>query len=329
MLSQILGLHGMRTRDGGLLTKPAGRGPRVGPARSSFVVFEPPPGATSTAAVAINEKGQVAVGTEAAVFLWERGTYAELGRGYPVAVNNHGMILGTTAQGVTIFQKGQRPRALGFNLIPTGFNDAGDVAGYVGAGCVGCASHALSWHDGVLSTLDHASGRSGHLGARALGLNNRGEIVGTSEGNTFPGRTHALSWSDGRLSDLGCYGGEHAAARGINDRGQIILTSYSSGTGLTRAFLVDGDQAIALGSPTRAGGVHAEALNNHGDVIGDSNGAPFLWRKGEMTDIRPLIPPQVALTVIAATDINDWGAIVGYGYDLNGNSRGFLLEPGD
>jgi probable HAF family extracellular repeat protein len=329
MFNQILGLYGLKMRDGAGLERGAAGGVRRNRPRSSVVVFEPPAGLTSTTAVGINNKGQVAIGSDAGVLLWERGAYTHLGPGYPTAINGEGWILGTTPRGVAIFRKGHRSQPLSINLIPTGFNDCGEVSGYVGPGCSGCGSHALYWHAGQLTTLAPSSGPADHLGARALGLNNRGQVVGTSESDTSQGRTHALIWRDGRVSDLGCFGGDHAAARGINDRGQIIVTSYSVATCMARTFLVDGGRVIELGSPSRWGGEHAEALNNHGDVVGDANGSPFLWRKGVMTDIRTLIPAHVALTVVAATGINDSGAIVGYGFDINGGSRGFLLKAGD
>jgi probable HAF family extracellular repeat protein len=292
------------------------------------VVFEPPHWGTSTVAVDINDNGQVAIGSETGVLLWERGTYWSVGAGSPTAINAEGQILGINGQGVTIFRKGQPPRSLGFVAIPTGINDRGDVTSYVRPGCRGCPSHALHWHDGILTTLDPSPGSPGQLGARALGLNNAGEVVGTSGGDPSTGQAVALVWRDGRPVDLGRFGGDRAEASGINDRGQILVTSRSEATGLATTLLIDGDRAQTLGTPSGWGGDHAAALNNVGDVIGTSNGSPFLWRRGVMIDIRPLIPPTSGLTVIAVTGINNSGTIVGHGYDINGNSRGFLLELG-
>jgi uncharacterized membrane protein len=328
MFQQLLGLYGIRIREGAALSSPAGGDKDRDRSRPSFVVFEPPHWGTSTIAVAINARGQVAIGSESGVLLWERGTYWGVGAGTPTAINDKGEILGLNSQGVTIFRRGEAPRPLGFVAIPTAINDRGDVTGYVRSGCRGCPFHALHWHDGVLTTLDPSPGAPGQLGARALGLNNAGEVVGASGGDPTSGHAAALVWRAGRPVELGRFGGDRAEARCINDRGQILVTARSEATGLTTTLLIDGDRAITLGAPSGWGGDHAESLNNVGDVIGSSNGAPFLWRRGMMTDIRPLIPPTSGLTVIAVTGINDSGTIVGHGYDINGNSRGFLLEIG-
>jgi uncharacterized membrane protein len=325
MFQQFLGVHGIKTSEGAGLSSPAARPTDKVRSRPSFVVFEPPHGATSTIAVDVNNKGQVAIGCESGVLLWERGTYWGVGMGRPTAINDKGEILGTGAQGVSIFRRGQPPQSLGFVAIPTGFNDRGDVIGHVACGC---RSHALYWHDGILHTLDSSTESVRHPGARALGLNNAGHVVGTSGGDTSSGPSVALVWIARRPFDLGSFGGDRAEARGINDRGHVLVTSHSEATGLTTTLLVEGDRAIALAAPTGWGGDHAEALNNVGDVIGTSNGSPFFWRGGVMTAIRPLIPPNAGLTLVAVAGINDAGTIVGHGYDINGNSRGFLLELG-
>src|SRR4051812_19911747 len=177
MLHQILGQYGMTRGAPG--RRGATNGGRRGPSRSSLVVFEPPAGFTSTTAVGINNSGQVAVGCDDGVLLWERGTYTYLGAGTPTAINGGGRVLGLTSGGVTVFRKGHRPQPLNINMIPAGFNDEGSISGYARPHGSGCASHALLWQDGRLATLAPSPHLSVRIGARALGMNNRGEVVGT------------------------------------------------------------------------------------------------------------------------------------------------------
>jgi probable HAF family extracellular repeat protein len=300
MFNQILGLYGLKMRDGAGLERGAAGGVRRNRPRSSVVVFEPPAGLTATTAVGINNKGQVAIGSDAGVFLWERGAYTHLGPGYPTAINGEGWILGTTPRGVAIFRKGHRSQPLSINLIPTGFNDCGEVSGYVGPGCSGCGSHALYWHAGQLTTLAPSSGPADHLGARALGLNNRGQVVGTSESDTSQGRTHALIWSDGRVSDLGCFGGDHAAARGINDRGQIIVTSYSVATCMARTFLVDGGRVIELGIGLRTFYREIELVKRCGIKVQNKDRKFSLLTTAEQAERRlPFTDPHLSFAEMA------------------------------
>ena len=100
--------------------------------------------------------------------------------------------------------------------------------------------------------------------------------------------------------DLGTLGGDRDFPTDINERGQIVGTSY-----LTRsydphhAFLWDG----AMRDLGTLSGASSEALriNDRGQVIGHSDGVSFLWEDGVMH----------ALPLVAA-DINNRGQIAGW-----------------
>jgi len=77
-------------------------------------------------------------------------------------------------------------------------------------------------------------------------------------------------------------------------------------------------------------------INNRGDVIGASVGAPgppmgnfrpFLWTKGKMLDLTTLVPANSALQLLNANSINDRGEISGFGLTNNGEVHAYLLTP--
>jgi probable HAF family extracellular repeat protein len=68
----------------------------------------------------------------------------------------------------------------------------------------------------------------------------------------------------------------------------------------------------------------ANGINQHGDVVGDTNGHAFLYHNGQLTNLGTA-PGDVFST---ATDINRAGDIVGYGNDTFGNSHALLWHKG-
>ncbi|MEP6995151.1 MAG: hypothetical protein ABI968_11565, partial [Acidobacteriota bacterium] len=144
--------------------------------------LSPLPGDTSSAATAINEKGQVvgisgtcdrAVGrfSAAHAVLWHDGTVTDLGSlggvawNTPTAINHHGDIAG-------------------FSDFP------GDESG-------GLNAHAVLWtRDGGIQDLSTLSGDSLSL---AFGINDRGQVVGLSIGANG---VRAFLWQDGVMTDL-------------------------------------------------------------------------------------------------------------------------------
>lgn len=92
------------------------------------------------------------------------------------------------------------------------------------------------------------------------------------------------------MTDLGTLSGAHISdARGINDKGQVVGSSTSSG--------IESDISHA-----------------------------FLYSGGSMLDLNDLLPSGSGWTLAEAFDINDLGQIVGNG-SINGETHAFLMTP--
>jgi len=294
------------------------------------------PGARSTVAMALNERGQVT-------------GYAEMLDGTPVTF---------------VYSAGEYtlPDTLGASSIRArDINDAGDIVGaYNLPGDDIDRNRAFAWIDGVTTDL----GDLGTDDAFATAIDRRSTVYGVSG-------SHAFSWRKGHMRDLGAWdensdvtvvmhvnavgvavgyavdygvrttafkadrngrtplptlGGEHAAANGINDHGTICGWAYTAG-GKYHAFRYKNGEIADLG--VLAGGPHSEAkaINNAGDIVGVS-GSPrgdraVIARAGsnQVVDLNTLVEPQ-GWKLQDARDINDRGEIVG-----GGNQGAFLLTP--
>jgi probable HAF family extracellular repeat protein len=96
------------------------------------------------------------------------------------------------------------------------------------------------------------------------------------------------------MRDLGTLAGySSSAAAGINDRGEIIGTSYDAS-----------------------------------DEFANLNLTAFFWRNGKMNDLTELIVGDSPFDLLFfATGINDAGQIVGFGLTSTGDVHGFLATP--
>jgi probable HAF family extracellular repeat protein len=162
----------------------------------------------------------------------------------------------------------------------------------------------------------------------------------------------AALWKDDKIVNLGTFGGNHSAAFGINNHGQVVgfalnairdsfslfdlqILGSSNGT-QARAFLWQNGEMQDLGT---LGGPDAWAVyvNDRGEVAGFSytNSSPnpitkfptedpFLWRNGRMIDIGTL-----GGTFGLPTGLNNLGQVIGQS-NLAGdqNSHPFLWEDG-
>lgn len=130
---------------------------------------------------------------------------------------------------------------------------------------------------------------------------------GTAVGSNLDG--HACVWEKGEEVELD---GGWSSASGINNRGQIVGWSATTGHG----FLWTKGVAADLGT---LGGGHSYAadINNRSQVVGSSGGHAFLWDDGTMSD----------LGAFSAKAINDRGQVVGWGSTVDG-VHPFLWEEG-
>jgi hypothetical protein len=175
--------------------------------------------------------------------------------------------------------------------------------------------------------------------AGPLARNRHGQIVGycgfAGSGAYLVIRDCAFLWQRGRMRALETLPGyqiTHAVA--ISDRGVIVgdatIDSFpGSMDNLGHAVCWIGGKVRDLGTGW------AMAVNNAGDIVGDSGEGPadyyhdahaLLWTGGYRYDLNDCIPPHSGWLLAQATHIDNRGRITGYG-TFHGQPRMFRLTP--
>ena len=173
-----------------------------------------------------------ASGSQHAV-LWQDGVITDLGVGSSSsaarAINNRGQVVGqSTGSGMEhpfLWQDGVMTNlgTLGGNYgSAIGINDHGQVAG-LSATAAG-AGHPFLWEDGAMADLTSGQSPGINWGA-AYDVNKRGQVVGQI---LMSSGFHAAVWQDGVMTELGPLGGSYSTAVDINDRGQAVGRSYTN-----------------------------------------------------------------------------------------------------
>jgi probable HAF family extracellular repeat protein len=132
------------------------------------------------------------------------------------------------------------------------------------------------------------------------------------------------------MNDLGTLGGSDSYANSINNSGQVVGYSYTTGVRTYHAFLYSGGLMNDLGT---LGGSdsYANSINNSGQVVGYSYTTgvrtyhAFLYSGGLMFDLNHLVNTNsIGTSIIAsANGINDSGQIIANG----NNDHAYLLTP--
>lgn len=162
--------------------------------------------------------------------------------------------------------------------------------------------------DGVVHVVEPDNSGAGDM-------NERGDLlVGYyAYDNGYVPRTAV--YSDGILSDLPLFGGKPVIGQAINDAGWV--TGYVTGAnGRTHAFLWDGDTFTNL-TPWAANSFGYD-INNRGQVVGVTDGRPFLYADGKLIDPNTLIDPDADLLLVSADEINERGQILAHSCDRAG-----------
>jgi len=241
-------------------------------------------------ATSINNSGQV-VGYSNCdgynhAFLWQNGAIRDLGTlggasSYAYGINNVGTIVGCADNGIGI------PHAFIYN---------------------GAMQDPSSYMPSVFST--------------AYGVNDCGQVVGEGNFDSIHGYAYSYSGSgivteDNVLSVVIGSG----VARGVNNNGQVVGTSYENG----QAFLRSGSQMQNLGT-LGGGGSQAYAVNNNGNVVGHSanssgNDRAFIWQNSSGMKELGAISSNAPSYAVA---INNNNQVVGHSYTATGEEHAFL-----
>ncbi len=169
----------------------------------------------------------------------------------------------------------------------------------------------------------------GNVHSKAFSLNSGGLVVGVSTNDLSFGPTRAFIWEDGDLADMGTLGGDEAAARSVNDAGEVAgFADIQPGMGSPSHAAFWRDALVEdLGT---LGGSSSWALNvgESGEVVGGArlaNGLfhPSLWADGSIEDLG-VLPGHCCGDARA---INSLGQIVGY--SSLSQARAVLWESGE
>lgn len=245
-------------------------------------------------------------------FLWERGHMTALpllggNNGEAFAINNRGQIAGFVQTSLTdsgcppyqttvgaIWDHGTIHPLLPLNRDPdaeaNGINSRGLAVGYSGT-CT-LASSAVVWIHGDAVALPNL----GVPGAIAWAMNDHGMIAG--EALNPAGTVDATLWrrtgpQSFTVTDLHVLPGDAGAmATGINNRGQVVGSTWDASGNWSHAFI---------------------------------------WQNGVMTDLNTLFPPGLNLRATMGNTINNRGQITGMAVVLSGPHTGevyaFLATP--
>ncbi len=275
-------------------------------------------------------------GTQRA-FLWKNGVITDIGKlalggtnNSAIGSNENGQVTGAAETST------QDPNAENF----CGFS-------------TNSACQAYLWQNGVMTALATLGG----LNSAASGINANGVMVGDAENTTKDSTCPApqafqfkpVIWQNGKVQELPTVlGDQEGIAFAINDNGQAVGSSGICSTlnpaSLTNYLAVhpvlwQNGTATYLGSlggtapngELPGPGSTALAINNHGQVVGQSNLAgdkafhAFLWTKATGMQDLGTLPGD---TFSGALAINDAGEIVGVSLDATGNMRAYIRQNG-
>ena len=166
----------------------------------------------------------------------------------------------------------------------------------------------------------------------ANGINDQGTIVGWGQvSNCTADCAHPLLFNGASWQDLSPLVGPGGQAYGINNRGQVIGTTIQGSTANTAGWLLDGNVKADI-PPIAAGfAMTPRVLNSFGVVVGNASLAPsvvpFIYFAGTSYDINALVEQGTGWQILAVTDLNDLGQMVGQARAPDGTLRAMRLDP--
>lgn len=288
--------------------------------------------------IALNNVGQVVGQTPGAdhrwhAAVWSKGSVTDIGmlgcretvsycQAWAKAANDLGQVVGETSdydifspyyQHAFVWTAGTMSR------LPepgpewssaTDINNNGVIVGY-GRAVPDYLEHGWVNNGGNFTVI----GDYGESG-RAYAVNENNQVVG---GITF----NAFLLSGDTMTILGSLGGSGAVAYDINDAATPNVIGVSNSTqNQRRGFLWRPGVMFDLDVLPGADFSIARAINNRGQIVGQSGEQAVLWQNGEMREINRYLNPN-APRMRNALDIDKRGKILAQGQD----GAYYLLNP--
>lgn len=306
------------------------------------------PGSPTSLAYGINAAGnsvgfvlsgdsQRLVATQFGTTPSENITLADLGQQFGVAyaINASGDIAGysrgANGENRAVIFNGNTGAIIDLGIgTANGLNDTGQVVGTSTSGA------ALFHTDGspVTNLASFQGGFAPSVGySYAAAINNNQVAIGVWGDGSGASRAVRFDITSARKSVFGTLGGSTSVAQDINDAGQGVGYSTLLGDGVGRAALFSNDGATVtdLGDFGGAYGF-ANAINNSGRIVGSATTVneeyrAFIWVDGAIQDLNDLVGDDFDSVIVAATDINDFGAITAVAVDLEGRQFAIVLDP--
>ena len=289
----------------------------------------------STCTISINGQGQIAFTRPSGQsLLWENGKLQPLtGLSGVCDLNAReevvGWVQGSPHRTAVIWCAGEViPLGVGvLESLALGVNESGQVIGQYRVDDGGSTDRAFLWSQGGVRELVGLGGTD----MIPADLNLFGQIVGGAK--TPLEVTHAFLWTRGRMNDLsnlpGIFG--ESVALAINDYGVVVgITRPPFGNGLL-PFIFKSGTIHPLPTLPDTTETSPLAINLHSQIVGTSRAGTeeraIFIEGGRAYDLNDLVIPDAEpWELLGATDINDRGEIVGYGFH-GGRFVGFLLRP--
>lgn len=303
----------------------------------------------ASAALAVNAHGDVAGVTSSPTdplrrvpFVYHDGIMTAIGDnpGWASGINDAGQVAGVVVPpGVVgghafVYQNGvftdigtlegysNQPYA-----VPYAINNSGTIVGDSNAA-------AFVYENGTMSIVKRLSARA------AYAMNDAGDVVGlieTARGGSAH-NDHGFLFAENLLVDIGTLDGDPASVSiplGINRLRQIVGVAWKNGNSEQRAFLWETGvfKELPLLEPPLGYDIHyslATAINNRGEIIGESNASMFVYRDGGLIDLNRAIEKDAGgiwPRIWRVSAINDAGQIAGTCYFGGDGAHACLLTP--